>query len=125
MAQRKKPKKKKRTHGYGSKKKHRGGGSKGGKGYGGSSKHKYSYILKHKPDHFGKQGFFSRRKGQKTINVSELAKFGKKDIALGALGYQKLLGRGEVTEPFNVKIKTASQKAKKKIEHAGGKVIEG
>ncbi len=113
------------THGWGAKKKHRGKGSKGGKGYGGSTKHKRSYIYAHERDHFGKRGFYSLNKKNKAINVGELEKIseGKNEINLIELGYDKLLSKGIISKPFTVKVKKASVKAKEKIEKAGGKVV--
>jgi len=112
----------KTTHGYGSKKKHRGKGSKGGKGYAGSHKHHMTYIAKYEPDHFGKHGFFSRKKKEKAINVEELEKMGEKDINLTEMGFGKLIGKGKVTKPVNVTVKKASKQAKEKIEGAKGKL---
>jgi large subunit ribosomal protein L15 len=120
-----------KTCGYGSKKKHRGKGSKGGKGYAGSHKHKWTYIVKYEPDHFGKHGFTPvKRKEAKTINVGELEELLKKnsleknEIDLTELGYEKLLGKGKVTKPFIIKVKEFSEIAKRKIESAGGKIIK-
>lgn len=111
------------THGWGAKKKHRGKGSKGGKGYGGSTKHKRSYIYAKEPDHFGKRGFFALKKKDKTINVGELEKIGGNEIDLKAMGYDKLLSKGNMTMPLSIKVKRASKKAKEKIEKAGGKLF--
>ncbi len=111
------------THGWGAKKKHRGKGSKGGKGYGGSTKHKRSYIYAKEPNHFGKRGFYSLNKKNKAINVSELEKFESNEINLTDMGYDKLLSKGNVAKPFSVKVKKASKKAKEKIEKAGGKLF--
>ena len=123
MTYQKKAKKSKRTHGYGSKKKHRGKGSKGGKGYAGSHKHKYSYIVKYEPSHFGFKGFAGYKKKPLFINVDKLEMFNKKELDLTSLGYEKLLGRGNITKPINVKVHHCTKKAKEKIEKAGGKVI--
>lgn len=111
------------SHGWGAKKKHRGKGSKGGKGYGGSTKHKRSYIYAHERDHFGGKGFYALKKKDKTINVGELEKFGSNEIDLTALRYDKLLSKGSVSKPFSVKVKKFSKKAKEKIEKAGGKLF--
>ena len=125
MTYRKKAKKKRRTHGYGSKKKHRGKGSKGGKGYAGSHKHKYSYIVKYEPNHFGFKGFISLKSKPKTINVGDLERFETTKINLSFLGYEKLLGKGNITKAFEIKVKSSSKRAKEKIESAGGKVNIG
>ncbi len=112
-----------RSHGWGGKKKHRGKGSRGGKGYGGSTKHKRSYIYSYEPDHFGYRGFHSLKKKEKAINVGDLEKFGKAEIDLGEYGYGKLLSKGAVSLPLTIKVRKYSQRAKEKIEAAGGKIL--
>lgn len=116
-----------RWHGYGGKKKHRGGGSKGGKGFGGSHKHKWSYITRYEPDHYGYKGFYSLKKKDISINLDEVQRLAEKnkhkEIDLTKLGYTKILARGEIKEPLTIKIKKSSAAAKKKIEEAGGKLI--
>lgn len=112
------------TCGYGAKKKHRGKGSKGGKGYAGSHKHHWNYMVKYEPDHFGKHGFFSRKKKGDAINVGDLEKLSdKNDINLSELGYDKLLGKGSVSRALVVTVASFSKQAKEKIEKAGGKII--
>lgn len=48
---------------------------------------------------------------------------GKYFLDLTVLGYTKLLGRGIITKPVEVKVHSATQTAIEKIENAGGKVI--
>jgi len=110
------------THGFGAKKKHRGKGSKGGKGMGGSSKHNRSHVYAKDPEHFGKKGFTSLKARAKVINVFELVKFDN-DVNLTAMGYDKLLGQGEISKPLKVTVLYCSPSAKEKVEKAGGKVI--
>ncbi|MEM7826742.1 MAG: uL15 family ribosomal protein [Candidatus Aenigmatarchaeota archaeon] len=115
-----------KTCGYGSKKKHRGKGSRGGKGYAGAHKHKWTYITKYEPEHFGKRGFSSLRKRAKTINLDELKRIAEKEgneIDLKKLGFNKLLGRGKIEEPLTVKVQQVSKLAKEKIEKAGGRIL--
>ena len=115
------------THGRG-KKAGRGAGLKGGRGNAGLLKHRYMYMKKNMPDHFGKHGF-KRPQGTKkevnTINVSELEEkyTGKKTIDLTSDGIDKLLGSGEINSKIKVKVDNASEKAIKKIEEKGGEVI--
>lgn len=122
-----------KTHGYGSKKKHRGAGSRGGRGLAGSAKHKRFFIMRHMPGHFGKHGFKRPAKvvrEERVINLGSLETLfnkGKKSrkparLDLGALGFDKLLGKGEITIPVIVKVKRISKLAKEKILKAGGKV---
>lgn len=115
-----------RTHGYGSKKKHRGGGSRGGRGYAGMNKHKFSLVVTKNTDHFGSKGFFNpTRKEKKAINIEKLDMLEKDGIVdLSELGYDKLLSRGNVTKKLNVRVGSASKKAREKIEKADGKIIE-
>lgn len=131
MAKKKKKSRKKRgskTHGYGSKKKHRGKGSKGGSGKAGLNGHKKLKMLQERPDHFGKRGFKSLKQrnikeSTKAINLRDLQRLGEGEIDLVELGYDKVLGTGELEKPLTVKAKKFSQKAEEKIEKAGGKAI--
>ena len=127
-----------RTHGRG-KKAGRGAGKRGGRGNAGLHKHKYIRTVKYFPDHFGRHGFKRPQVviGSKiTINlysldekIDELIKEGKikkvknnYEINLDELGYDKLLGSGSITKQIKVTISEATDKAKSKIEQAGGKV---
>lgn len=110
------------SHGGGHKKKRRGGGSQGGRGYGGSHKHKYSYITSKEPEHYGYKGFYSRKKRPKTVNIGDIDKMKEDDINLDKLGYGKLLGKGKISRPVTVIVDKASAKAMEKVEKAGGKV---
>ncbi|UCC33611.1 MAG: uL15 family ribosomal protein, partial [Candidatus Bathyarchaeota archaeon] len=99
-----------RTHGYGIIGQHRGGGQRGGRGKAGGKKHKWTHTVKYAPNRFGKHGFKPpRRSESKAINIGELdeqvneliisekakkSKGGVK-VDLNALGYDKLLGRGQ------------------------------
>lgn len=88
------------------------------------------------PSRFRK-GFTSPRSvGRKNniINVGELEELadkldlkkekGKLLLDLDKLGYTKLLGMGKTTKPFSVKVASFSEKAAKKIEEAGGKILK-
>ena len=119
----------KKTFGYGSKKKHRGGGSRGGRGMAGSFGHKKLKILKENPEHFGKRGFKRKKKKEvKAINLIEIekiaSKLGKNKINVSELGYNKVIGKGKLTQPLEIEAKVFSEKAKVKIEEAGGKAVE-
>jgi large subunit ribosomal protein L15 len=125
------------THGWGAKKKHRGAGHRGGRGKAGSGKRgdaKKTLYWQDK-NYFGERGFNSIQAIEdKTINVSHLStiadtliKNGKakkdKDIVtidLGALGYTKLLGAGNVTRKLNITVDKASKSAEEKIKSVGG-----
>ena len=115
------------THGKG-KKAGRGAGLRGGKGNAGLCKHKFTYMLKYMPNHYGRHGFKrpqSIKKADKTINVGQLEeKFhGKKDIDLTKEGFDKLLGGGEINSSIKIKVKNASGKAIEKIKKKGGEVV--
>jgi len=115
------------THGRG-KKAGRGAGLRGGRGNAGLLKHRYMYMVKNMPDHFGRHGFKRPQsivKKDKIINVGQLEELfpGKKDIDLTKEGYDKLLGGGSIKTKIKIKIDSASEKAVAKIEDKGGKVI--
>ena len=128
-----------RTHGYGQVGQHRGGGQRGGRGKAGGKKHKWTHTVKYAPKRFGKYGFKPpRRREISAINVGELnqkvnelvtnknAKKTKKGIKvdLDKLGYEKLLGRGQVTQPLIIQVDSHSKSAAEKIEKAGGKIVK-
>ncbi len=123
-----------KTHGYGSKKKHRGKGSKGGKGFAGSKDHKKQLVLMLDPEHFGKRGFKKgfyphikrKREREKIITLRELEKLaeklGKEELNLIELGFKKIISSGTVTKPLKIKTISITERAKEKIELAGGSV---
>jgi len=129
-----------RTHGYGQIGQHRCRGAKGRR-KSGYDKHGWTYVVKYEPDYFGKRGFTSPRslgQGVNILNVGELEelvnklameqrleeKERKTFLDLDKLGYDKLLAKGRVTKPLLVKIASHSKAAAKKIEEAGGRILE-
>ncbi|MEM5773091.1 MAG: uL15m family ribosomal protein [Candidatus Aenigmatarchaeota archaeon] len=118
----------KRTY-HGSHKKARGGGNRGGRGKAGFHKHKWSYVVKYEPEHFGKTGFKPpKQKEIKSINLGELERIAKEKnlekINVMELGYEKVLGEGKISKPLTIEAKFFSKKAEKKIEEAGGKAVK-
>lgn len=127
-----------RTHGYGQVGQHRGGGQRGGHGKAGLRKHKWTHTIKYAPERLRKHGFKPpKRKEVCAINVGKLdeqiisildnkqAKKTKNGIRvyLNRLGYDKLLGKGQVTHPLIVRVESYSKSAAEKIEKAGGKIL--
>jgi large subunit ribosomal protein L15 len=127
-----------RTHRRG-KKAGRGHGKRGGVGAAGGHKHKWISTLKYDRDHYGQKGKGFKRPQSVvsqpiTINVGQLKllmdrlvrdgveKKAGKVLNLTALGYDKLLGSGQVELAWQVTVDTATSKAVEKIESAGGKV---
>ncbi len=131
-----------RTHGYGQVGQHRKSGSRGGVGKAGRDKHGWTYVVKYEPDYFGKKGFKSikqlKKLSERTINVGDLdelsvklssegkltRKDGKLLLNLEELGYTKLLGRGDVSEAFLIKVPKSSPTAVEKIKASGGDILE-
>ena len=104
----------------------------------GRRKHLWSYVLRYEPDYFMKKGFYSScRKKVNLLNVGELEELAMKLSAegrldeksgiafldLGKLGYNKLLGMGNITKPFSIKVASYSKSAARKVKEAGGKLI--
>jgi large subunit ribosomal protein L15 len=113
---------------------HRQSGSRGG--IGGAGKHKHFWIrtVIEEPNHFGHDTLnsYSRFLVKKWINLRDLAtlslrfssKKGEKTVLdLGSLGIQKLLGGGNISESYVIKVAQASSGAKKKVKSAGGSII--
>ncbi len=131
-----------RTYGRGCSKRGRGSGERGGTGMSGGHKHKWSYILKYMPDYFGKHGFTrpaAVRSSTSAVNVGDLDENIEKLVQLGVarqdgdrfaidvnrMGFDKVLGSGQVTHPLEITAKSFVESAKRKIEEAGGKAIAG
>ncbi len=129
-----------RTHGYGRIGQHRKSGSKGGFGAAGMHKHMWTWVIKYAPTWFGKHGFNRPPKivvEVNAINVGVLDEIaakmkneglatieeGKIVIDVAKLGFNKVLGRGKVTQPLKVIAPSISERAKEKIERAGGEVV--
>ena len=127
-----------RTHGRG--KKHgRGAGGRGGTGNAGLHKHKFKWMIKYDPNHFGRHGFTRHAQMHETtaIDLEDLARrlgefeaagHAKKDkfridVDLTAAGIDKLLGSGRVTMPMRITVAKASEAAVAKIAGAGGEVV--
>jgi len=129
-----------RTHGYGIIGQHRKKGTKGERKVG-RHKHLWSYVIKYEPNYFGKRGFTSHKSLRQeitAINVGELEelvnklskektlekKSGKIFLDLEKLGYNKLLGKGKITQPILVKVASHSETASKKLDEAGGQILK-
>jgi len=127
-----------RTHGRG--KKHgRGAGGRGGTGMAGLHKHKFKWMIKYDPEHFGPRGFFRHAQPRETnsIDLEDLARrigefeaagHAKKDnsridVDLTAAGIDKLLGSGRVTIAMRITVAKASPAAVAKVSGAGGEVV--
>ena len=130
-----------RTHGYGQIGQHRSRGGRGGTGKAGLDKHKWTYVVKHDPTYWLKHGFISTKtlnSKVKIINVGKLddlvdrldavEKLERKDkkvvLDLENLGFDKLLGTGKITKPVLVKVSAYSESASKKLEEAGGAILQ-
>lgn len=127
------------THGWGSMKKHRGAGHRGGRGAAGSGKRGDAKKPRYWKDakRYGKHGFTSGRKAPvTTMNIGHLASIigrlaadgiaeqsGKGyTIDLATLGVDRLLAAGSITTPLTLTVASATERAKKKVEAAGGAV---
>ena len=109
-------------HGGGHRKKRRGAGSRGGRGRAGSGKRGKAKKQSWEP--LGKKGFAGKNSKSKTINVSALTDLaqGKEELNLTALGYNKLLGTGNIKSKLNITVSKFSAKAEEKINGAGGSI---
>jgi large subunit ribosomal protein L15 len=98
----------------------------GGRGMAGTHKHKYTWVTAKCPDYFGAESMHGAKK-VKAVNVGYLnglaVSTGKSEVDAISLGFQKVLGGGEVTKAITVKAKLFTAGAKEKIEAAGGKAL--
>jgi large subunit ribosomal protein L15 len=117
--------------GFGQIGQHRHSGQQGGHGNAGLHKHKWSWMIINEPDHFGKRQYTvpGAHKPSKWLNVGELEAMltktsdGPVSLDLTSMGVEKLLGSGTVKHAFNIKVESFTERAKTKLEEAGGKIV--
>ena len=123
-----------RNHGWGQVGQHRASGHKGGLGQTGMLKHHFSTMLKEFPDHYGHDSthpphpniikkWTSVRDLDDLFEKSGKSEGEKKILDLDNLGYDKLLGGGQVKNAYTVKIKQSTSSAQEKVKQAGGEVL--
>jgi large subunit ribosomal protein L15 len=124
--------------GWGQVGQHRKSGGRGGKGKAGGRKHFWIRTVKYDRNRFRNIGFkppSSLEPEPETINIGELEHLARKihgnydlsdfeELDLTELGIDKLLGRGKINVPLNVKVNDISTSAREKIEDAGGSILE-
>jgi len=126
--------------GWGQVGQHRKGGMRGGKGRAGGRKHFWIRTVKYEPDRYRKIGFkppSALKPRAPTVNVGELEDLAMKvlgaerlaaedelNLDLKAMGYGKLLGRGELNLPLVLNVPEYTSRALEKVEAAGGKIAE-
>lgn len=118
-----------RRWGRGNIKHGRGKGSRGGKGFAGSSKHKWIQVITKHPGHFGRESMKSLKRGKRKalnlwqINMMALSgKFGAPEggkYSADLSGY-KVLGSGIITVAAKIRADAFSARAAEKIAKAGG-----
>ncbi len=119
----------------------RGKGKKGGNGNAGLGKHKWVWLMKNDPLHFGVHGFTSHHvsKPEVPINLGEITNIfdnlrndgfiteegGSVVIDLKRAGYDKLLGSGKFNVKATIIIDKATEKAINKLSTIGAKIENG
>ncbi|MCK4883704.1 MAG: uL15 family ribosomal protein [Candidatus Diapherotrites archaeon] len=128
-----------RLCGKGDTKHHRGAGCRGGHGNAGSHKHKFTFFIKHKKNHFSKKHQRKISDWVKIVNIgtidqsiNRLVETGKVTQEKGffvvdanALGVEKILGSGKVLNKIKLISGNVSKKAAEKIVAAKGQVVSG
>ena len=124
-----------RHMGWGQVGQHRASGHKGGLGVTGFQKHHYSSLLKDEPDHYGHESTSPphpniTRKWASVRDLDDLfTKFGeeeggKKIVDLESAGYDKLLGGGNISNAYSVKIENFTASAEEKLKATGGEIVQ-
>jgi large subunit ribosomal protein L15 len=126
-----------RCHGWGRSGQHRDSGMQGGHGNAGWKRHRWSSVIRYGWE-IGTTGFVPvRPKYQRAINIDQLSQNlqtlseqGKTkssgnriEVDLGQIGYTKLLGKGNVTQPLRIIVAQCSEMAASKISQAGGEIV--
>lgn len=82
----------------------------------------YAYVCKYEPWRIKIKGFVGLHKKPKAINLGDVEKLSdEREIDVTKFGYGKVLAAGNISKPITIKAACFSQKAKQKIEKAGGK----
>ncbi|MDC0388180.1 50S ribosomal protein L15 [Nitrosopumilus sp.] len=124
-----------RHMGWGQVGQHRASGHKGGLGVTGFQKHHYSSLLKDEPDHYGHESTSPphpniTRKWASVRDLDDLfTKFGKEEggkkiVDLESAGYDKLLGGGNISNAYSVKIENFTASAEEKLKSVGGEIVQ-
>lgn len=124
-----------RHMGWGQVGQHRASGHKGGLGVTGFQKHHYSSLLKDEPDHYGHESTSPphpniTRKWASVRDLDDLfTKFGKEEggkkiVDLESAGYDKLLGGGNISNAYSVKIDNFTASAEEKLKAVGGEIVQ-
>ncbi len=124
-----------RHMGWGQVGQHRASGHKGGLGVTGFQKHHYSSLLKDEPDHYGHESSSPphpniTRKWASIRDLDDLfTKFGKEEggkkiVDLESAGYDKLLGGGNISNAYSVKIENFTASAEEKLKAVGGEIVQ-
>ncbi|MBS7652087.1 MAG: uL15 family ribosomal protein [Candidatus Bathyarchaeia archaeon] len=126
-----------RTHGYGRVGQHRKSGGRGGKGKAGGRDHFWIRTVKYEPNRFRRIGFKPpSRLETRAINTGELEELVRRvlgaemrasalpELDLTSLGYDKLLGKGDLKIPLKIKVSSYTSMAREKVESAGGEIVE-
>ncbi|MFC1728462.1 uL15m family ribosomal protein [Nanoarchaeota archaeon] len=119
-----------KTHGWGSMKKHRGAGNRGGRGMAGTGKKAGQKTPSYWQErHYGKEGFKKKgvAKNISPVNLDQINKLLlngkiKESVNLADLGFNKLLGKGNIGK-IKITVEQASKKAVEKVKAAGGDVV--
>ncbi len=124
----------------------RGAGGRGGSGMAGTSKSKWTWVVKYDKNRFGKHGFnvpTAVKEEVNSINIGEIEEMASKVeisdkkeqikglswdnkkliVDLIQLDYDKVLGKGKLTRPVVVKARRFSKLAEEKIKSIGGETI--
>jgi large subunit ribosomal protein L15 len=105
----------------------------------GLHKHKFKWMIKYAPDHFGRHGFVRHHDAEAEVRTIDLEAVeqnlarlveqgharesaGAVEIDLGAAGIGKLLGSGRVGRPLRITVGAATPGAIQKVAAAGGEV---
>jgi large subunit ribosomal protein L15 len=114
---------------------HRQSGSRGGVGAAGKHKHFWIRTVIEEPNHFGHSSLNSHNRSlvTKWANLRDISSIldklgstGKEnnfELNLSEMGIDKLLGAGIIDKSIVVRVRSASESARKKIESLGGKVL--
>jgi large subunit ribosomal protein L15 len=124
--------------GWGQVGQHRKSGGRGGKGKAGGRKHFWIRTVKYEKDRYKNIGFkppSAKKQKHDIINVGELEDIARRlnnknifkagnELDLSSIGIRKILGKGRINIPLNIRVSEITILAREKIEKAGGSITE-
>jgi large subunit ribosomal protein L15 len=105
----------------------------------GAHKHKWTWVVKYAPEHFGEKGFHPPTSRERpAINLSQISAIAERQIASGtakldggkvlidlpAMGYEKVIGKGVLTVPVKIIARSWAGRVEHKLASFNSEIVK-